>query len=228
MSNYDNIPTQRVARDVNGASPATHATIEDIGLFDDKTRLVQRTPAADPSIAGKEDETVRVPVYGSAPSAPADATRLVRRSSRVSGSNMPEQLKTHPGNEIDSLKKIEAQDYPMGILVVISGAMQGAILSIGMGQNSIGRSTENRICMADDPYVSGTDHAYVTCRIDEGKFSIRPGTGRGIVYLNDEFLESSTLLNEGDIIRLTSRVGVDEPTQLMFIPIIRDSFRWPL
>lgn len=234
MSNYDNIPTQRVNRGGTPANPVNHAEIEDIGLTDGKTRVVLRPSAGEQApieadIFNEGMPTVRVPSVNEpvSPTLAPEATRMVRRS-RHANPEMPASASVPPVNDVAARKKIQAQDFPMGILVVISGAMQGSILTVGIGQNSIGRSPENHICMADDPYVSGVDHAFLTCRIDEGKFSIRPGNGRGIVYLNDEFLESSTLLKEGDIIRLTSRSGVDEPTQLMFLPVIRDNFRWPL
>lgn len=165
---------------------------------------------------------------GKASAAPVDdsPTVVFRRSG--SGSSAP----TAPGEgetrrvSRDS-QPVQPEDYPMGFLVVIGGPMKGSFLTVRANQNSLGRSTNNHICMRGDDRVSREGHCFITCVVDENEFYIRPGNGSGLVYLNESLLGSQMPLQHGDLIRLTSK-KVDSPTVLRFYPVIDDKYQWDI
>ena len=70
-----------------------------------------------------------------------------------------------------------------------------------------------------DDTVSRENHAFLVYEPRKRIFSIRPGDGRGLVYLNgDEVIQASDLKGY-DVIELGE-------TQLMFVPLCSDKFNW--
>jgi hypothetical protein len=70
-----------------------------------------------------------------------------------------------------------------------------------------------------DDTVSRENHAFLVFEPRKRSFSIRPGDGRGLVYLNgDEVVHAAD-------IKAHDRIELGE-TQLMFVPLCGESFNW--
>lgn len=251
MSNYDNIPTQRIGAAENRTLGQRQANIQDISLSDGKTIPIRRsrTPLSGPGGNGADiteaptvmideppppipvqqpipEETVRLtPMPNSDYPAPKEAPQgdpptvvFGKPHARAHSSGIPVGSAATP---------ISSDDYPMAFLVVIGGPMKGSSLIVRANQNSLGRASSNHICMSADERVSREGHCFITCLVDENEFYIRPGTGSGIVYLNNVLLGSQMPLKHGDLIRLTSK-KVDSPTVLRFYPVIDDDYQWEI
>lgn len=148
-----------------------------------------------------------------------ESTHIFGRGSQASG---PETA-THG---------VQRQELPVAVLVVTGGAMKGALLPVKAGNSSLGRSRKNRIVMEADPYVSHEHHIDITHYADaEDIFMVSLGKDcSGVAYLNDAPLNQPVPLKQGDRIRLTSRRGNDNPTELLFLPICGEhggrTFSW--
>ena len=132
----------------------------------------------------------------------------------VGGKKAPEEGRTVA---VD-MKKVGI-DPVVGWLVCVKGPSRGRDYRVRSGRNGIGRSEAMDVQITGDDTVSRENHAFLVYEPRKRIFSIRPGDGRGLVYLNgDEVIQASDIKGY-DIIELGE-------TQLMFVPLCSDKFNW--
>jgi hypothetical protein len=139
-------------------------------------------------------------------SQPSDKTVLVRRSSSSSA--------TGPSSD-------SPEGPVVGWLVVIDGPGAGKSVTLGMGMNTIGRDSGNRVILDfGDTQISRIKHATVTYDPRGRKFFIQHGDSSNLTYVGELPVLSPVELKSGEIIRL------GDTSVLKFIPLCGDDFNW--
>lgn len=87
----------------------------------------------------------------------------------------------------DAVEAADAMENPpAGWLVVVDGPGKGSVLTIGHGQNSMGRSPNERLCLDfGDNEISRNNHATITYDPRGRRFYVQQGTGTNLVYMGD-------------------------------------------
>jgi hypothetical protein len=127
-----------------------------------------------------------------------------------------------PGDEgktVGLFMKKEGIDPVVGWFVCIEGKDRGADYRIHSERNAIGRSASNDIAIGNDETISRENHAAVVYDPKRKNFRLLAGGGRGLVYVNDEAVDYSVPLKEGDTIELGE-------TKLLFVPLCGEDFDW--
>ena len=110
-----------------------------------------------------------------------------------------------------------------GWLVVVEGPGKGRDLRLSYGYNSIGRSSDMAICLDfgsdSDSGISRRDHAFVAYEPKSKTFHLSHGSGKNLVYVNDQFIMTPTQLKAHDLIRIGA-------TALLFVPLCGEQFDW--
>ncbi len=108
-----------------------------------------------------------------------------------------------------------------GWFVVIEGPGSGRDLRIGVGRNDLGRSSENRISLPfGDMRISRRRHLWINYDPRHRVFSVVPGSGANLAYLDETAIEERMPLTHG----ATITVG---ETRLRFVAFCGDDFTWP-
>ncbi|MXX74890.1 MAG: FHA domain-containing protein [Holophagales bacterium] len=108
-----------------------------------------------------------------------------------------------------------------GWLVVVEGPGIGRDLRVGIGRNDLGRSSENRISLPfGDARISRRCHLWINYDPRHRVFSVVPGSGANLAYLNETAIEERMPLAHG----ATITVG---ETRLRFVAFCGDDFAWP-
>ena len=110
--------------------------------------------------------------------------------------------------------------FCVGWLLCISGPMKGNSYALKLGRNSIGRGSQNAICLANDDAISREAQVYVVYDNVENEYTVVPGNGSAISRLNNRPIHMFVNLSQGDIITLSNK------TSLRFVPACDDTFRW--
>lgn len=110
-------------------------------------------------------------------------------------------------------------DPVVGWLVCIAGPDRGRDYRIHAERNTIGRSPTMDIAITGDPAISRERHAVLSYNPRRHSFRLAPGDGRGMVYLNDEEVDTPTTLAPYDRIELGD-------TRLLFVPFCGEHFSW--
>ena len=110
-------------------------------------------------------------------------------------------------------------DPVVGWLACVAGPSRGKSYTVRGGVNSIGRSERMDIVITGDLKISAENHARISYSEKNNRFSILPGEGRNIVYLNDEEVYTPMLLNAYDVIDFGE-------TKLLFVPLCGQRFTW--
>ena len=120
-----------------------------------------------------------------------------------------------------SVKPSDAMLDPVaGWLVIVAGPGKGNFVKVGHGQNSMGRSENERICLDfGDMEISRNNHAILTYDPRGRKFYFQQGTGSNLVYLNDEPVLSPTAVED----RAELLIG---NTRLRFVSFCGPGFSW--
>lgn len=113
----------------------------------------------------------------------------------------------------------KATDPVVGWLVCVQGVHFGESFCIFAGKNSVGRSSENRIIIADDGSISRIKHALIIYEPKKKNFYLQPGDSSGLTYLNGDYITESHILTSRDMIELGD-------SKFMFIPLCGDDFSW--
>ncbi len=162
--------------------------------------------------------------------APIGATRPIRDTPPpIVGSTVPIRPAAPPlvggkkgleeGRTIAVDMKKVGIDPVVGWLVCVKGPSRGRDYRVRSGRNGIGRSETMDVQITGDDTVSRENHAFLVFEPRKRSFSIRPGDGRGLVYLNgDEVVHAAD-------IKAHDRIELGE-TQLMFVPLCGESFNW--
>lgn len=113
------------------------------------------------------------------------------------------------------------QDPVVAWLVVIGGPGLGAFRPVFEGNNTIGRSTRQRIPVDfGDETISGEEQAYIRYDSVDRRFLLVPNLAKtNIVAVNDTKPTTAVELNAMDVITMGH-------TQLVFVPFCGPDFDW--
>ena len=139
---------------------------------------------------------------GAAASASAARTQLVRGKQKVSRQQF-------------------LQDPVVGWLVIVGGPGLGAHRPIYEGNNTVGRSANQRIPLDfGDDAISSEEQAYVRYDSAERSFLFVPNMSKtNVVAINDKRPTSAVTLHAMDVIMMGR-------TQLVFVPFCGPEFDW--
>jgi hypothetical protein len=154
-----------------------------------------------------EGKTRRVPdragVAAAAPAAPAPATPAAE-----------------PGVTRAVFRDASTGTSPVvGWLVCTEGPDRGRDFRIHGEKNFIGRSPAMDIAITGDEAVSREKHASVAFDPKRRAFWILPGEAQGLVYLNEQLVNTPMQLKARDIVEVGK-------SKLMFWPLCDDTFHW--
>lgn len=107
----------------------------------------------------------------------------------------------------------------IGWLVCVDGPDKGRDFRIHSEKNFIGRSATMDIAVTGDESVSREKHASVAYDPKRRATWILPGEAAGLVYLNDQLVNTPMKLAPRDIVEVGK-------TKLMFWPLCDDKFHW--
>lgn len=106
----------------------------------------------------------------------------------------------------------------VGWVVCIKGPDKGKDMPLKYGFNSVGRDPQMKICISGDDQISRQNHCTILYEPDNRKFYM-VGNTTNLVYVNGNFVISTTELAANDVIK----IGASE---LMFIPLCGPAFDW--
>lgn len=113
------------------------------------------------------------------------------------------------------------QDPVVGWLVVVGGPGVGAFRPVFEGNNTVGRSSTNRIPIDfGDDAISGEEQAYIRYDSADRSFLLVPNMSKtNVVSVNEKRPTSATPLQTMDVITMGR-------TQLVFVPFCGPDFDW--
>ena len=140
-------------------------------------------------------------------------TNRAQQAETVSEENETMRVSAYQGLSNQALEPV------VGWLIVLDGQEKGKDYRLVAGKNSIGRTSSNHICLANDQAVSRENHATVMFDPRNMKYFLIDGGGDGIIYVNGNPLLQSAQLQERDVIEVGQ-------TRLLFVPLCNETFRW--
>jgi hypothetical protein len=106
-----------------------------------------------------------------------------------------------------------------GWLVCVRGSYFGQSFDLKAGNNSVGRSMDMDVPLAQEDTVSRNRHCIITFEPEKQAFFIQPGEGGGLTYLNSNLVTTFTKINARDKINLGN-------CEFIFYPLCGDKFSW--
>lgn len=106
-----------------------------------------------------------------------------------------------------------------GWLVCVHGTARGEQYLIRTERNSLGRGSKMDICIKGDLGISRENHATISYNPRARTFTLIPGEGKSIIYLNGQEVLSPTQLTVYDRIEISATV-------LVFVPLCSEVFSW--
>lgn len=110
-------------------------------------------------------------------------------------------------------------DPVVGWIACIEGPDRGKDYRLKTEKNFVGRGEDMDVSIMGDDTISRQNHAIISYNPKKRNFMLLPGTGNGIVYLNDEEVYVPQLLNIYDIIEMGK-------SKFIFIPLCGECFEW--
>jgi hypothetical protein len=107
----------------------------------------------------------------------------------------------------------------VGWLVCVEGPDKGRDFRIHSEKNFIGRSPAMDIAVTGDESISREKHASVAYDPKHRAFWILPGDASGLVYVNEQMINTPMKLTSRDIVEIGK-------SKLMFWPLCDDKFHW--
>lgn len=208
------MPLQRIfGKDDGKTTPsastegATRNLGRKLGIFEDPE---DNHPARD------EGGTARYPPPDTTTKPVTEAKEEKTRLFRPGGQSGEQVSSTPtPGNRPNPM-----DDPVVGWLVIVEGPGKGAFRPLGYGMNSIGRSTESRVCLDfGDEQLSRSNHAVVVYDPRGRKFYVQHGGGRNLTYLDNALVQVPMELAAGQDMILGN-------TRLRFMPFCGATFDW--
>ncbi len=174
-----------------------------------------------PSAADAAREARAAPRPFDAALADADApptTRVVRGAARAA--EEPARTSLVRGRQQVKRGAFE-QDPVVGWLVVVGGPGIGQYRSVFEGNNTVGRSSANRIPIDfGDDAISGEEQAYIRYDSSDRSFLFVPNLAKtNVVSVNDRRPTAAVELQAMDVITMGR-------TQLVFVPFCGPEFDW--
>ncbi|KJU84473.1 signal peptide protein [Candidatus Magnetobacterium bavaricum] len=123
------------------------------------------------------------------------------------------------GATVGVIRKEQGIDPVVGWLVCIEGSERGRDYRIRSEKNFIGRGDNMQICIKGDDSISRENHSIISYNPKTNSFKILPGTGKGLVYLNDDEVDTPRELKSFD------EIGLGK-TKLKFFPCCGENFKW--
>lgn len=159
--------------------------------------------------------------YGTA----ADPRNAGQQSGDPGKTQMPESMRRRMEQEkenktVGHFKKKYGIDPVVGWLVCIEGPEKGKDYRLYSRINTIGRAEDNDVALTMEQTVSKKNHAKLGYDPKHNAYTMLPGDGHNLVYLNDAPLYIPQMLHAYDVIEMGE-------TKLLFLPLCSDSFRWP-
>ena len=125
------------------------------------------------------------------------------------------QVASSPDNQ-----PVKTEDFATAALVIIKGSGIGQVATMGMGMNTVGRDSSQRVCLNfGDNTISRENHCRLVYDSREKEYLITVGDSANLVYLNNKRVIEPQVLKHGDTIEIGE-------TLLRFIPFCDDSFDW--
>jgi hypothetical protein len=176
---------------------------------DEKTRIIQggsKTQQSSTVQSGDDEKTRIIGSAGLFSSGDDEKTKVFRKNSTT------EENESQSGDVM--------MDPPVGWLVLIDGPGKGNFLTLGYGQNTIGRGDNVRLKLDfGDDEVSRESNAVVTYDPKSRNFYLSPGTGQNLTYLNEEPVLSPTLIQSG------IKINIGQ-TSLRLVELCDKDFDW--
>ena len=122
------------------------------------------------------------------------------------------------GTRAASLKRTGI-DPAVGWLVCVEGTNKGRDYRLHTDLNKLGRAPNMDVCIEGDETISRENHCQIAFSPRNNTFSVIPGDGRNLIYLNGQDVLSAMLLTAYD------RLDLGE-TVLLFLPFCTDRFDW--
>ena len=161
---------------------------------------------------------------GSAPAADVQHA-AVQPNSDPGKTQMPDSMRRRMQEEkvsktVGTFKKKYGIDPVVGWLVSIEGPDKGNDHRLYSRINTIGREEGNDVILTGDQAISQKNHVKLGYDPKHNQFTLIPGDGHNMVYVNDNPLYIPQVLTPYDIIEIGD-------TKLIFQPLCSDQFRWP-
>ena len=173
----------------------------------------------------EDERTVRMPAKE--PSTAKPASDYDERTVRLGGSTAA-GASTKKTDERTVLVRGKSADAPAGAsddpvagwLVVVNGPGRGSSVTVGYGQNAIGRDAKQRVALNfGDDQITRENHAVITYDPRGRKFYVQPGSGKNLTYLGDAPVLAPQELASGAHLMLGK-------TTLRFIALCGPDFDW--
>lgn len=158
-------------------------------------------------------------VGAAAPGAPP-TTRVVKEPSAAVAADAEPRTQLVRGRQPVQRGEFR-QDPVVGWLVIVGGPGIGSYRPVFEGNNTVGRSTSNRIPIDfGDDAISGEEQAYVRYDSADRSFLLVPNLSKtNVVSVNEKRPTSATPLQNMDVITMGR-------TQLVFVPFCGPEFDW--
>lgn len=183
------------------------------------------SPAGSPSAADAAREVKGEPKPLDHALAEADrppTTRVFRAPSRAAPTTIDEPARTSLVRGKHQVKRGAFEADPVvGWLVVVGGPGIGQYRPIFEGNNTVGRSAQNRIAIDfGDDAISGEEQAYIRYDSSDRSFLFVPNLAKtNVVSLNERRPTAAVELQAMDVITMGR-------TQLVFVPFCGQEFDW--
>ncbi len=156
---------------------------------------------------GKDDETP-------ASSDPVDAeiTQVYRPKAKGEGDE--------PGENDEADDSGLVPDPECGWLVVVDGPGLGSAVTVGYGNNRIGRDAgEDIVLDFGDTQISRENHAVLTYDGKNRRFYVQQGGGRNLTHVNEQLVLTPVEISGGEILQMGD-------TKLKFVQLCGEEFDW--
>lgn len=110
-------------------------------------------------------------------------------------------------------------DPVVGWLVCVDGPERGRDYRIRSGNNRIGRDETMEIVIREDHTISRVKQAIITFDGRNGRFVVKEGDGRSLIYLNGEPVDNSAELSPWAMLEMGK-------SKFCFVPLCGEAFSW--
>ncbi|MFY0611804.1 MAG: FHA domain-containing protein [Hyphomicrobiaceae bacterium] len=157
---------------------------------------------------------------GAAAASAPPTTRVVKEPSAAAAADAEPRTQLVRGRQPVQRGEFR-QDPVVGWLVIVGGPGIGSYRPVFEGNNTIGRSTSNRIPIDfGDDAISGEEQAYIRYDSADRSFLLVPNMSKtNVVSVNEKRPTSAIALQTMDVITMGR-------TQLVFIPFCGPEFDW--